>query len=209
MIQLGDMMVIGQPPAKLAKALAVIADTLHPSFNANKSIEPDKSKRSCVLASLAVRDFLQATDFASATTMSVATALFAERGTTRLHSVGIGAPHDHRVVDGDWCGHMVVTVDGWLIDTTLYQALRPQWPDLTGQMALPLYRVEPATRVFDLPLLTGASFTVEDYEFNICWCDRSENIGWRKGPDARDRDRRRPSVEAMVARFCGFGGWNG
>jgi hypothetical protein len=199
---LGDMKVVGMPPAKLAKALAVIADTLHPSFNANPKIKPDHSKRSCVLCSLTVREFLTKIGFADAAVASVATFLFADRGETRLHSAGIGSPEDHRKIDGNWCGHMVVTVAGYLIDTTLYQAMRPQWPDLTGQIAVPLYAPEePEVKMFDLALLAALSITEDDYEFNIGWCDRRINNGWRHGPDARDRLRRIPSVQAMVARF--------
>ena len=50
-MQLGEMQVIGSPPAKLAKALAVIADTLHPAFAHDPRITPGISKESCVLCS--------------------------------------------------------------------------------------------------------------------------------------------------------------
>src|SRR5688572_10816402 len=57
-MQLGDMEVGGQPPAKLVKALATIASGLHPAFDALPWIAPGKSKNSCVLTSLAIREFL-------------------------------------------------------------------------------------------------------------------------------------------------------
>ena len=50
-MQLGDMQVIGSPPAKLAKALAVIADTPHPAFAHDPRITPGIWKESCVLCS--------------------------------------------------------------------------------------------------------------------------------------------------------------
>jgi hypothetical protein len=204
MMTLGDMVVCGTPPAKLAKALAIIADTLHPSFNANPKIKPDWSKRSCVLCSLAVSDFLQRIGFVAGV-RSVAAFMFAARGNVQLHSLGIGSPDDHRMIDGDWVGHLVVTVAGWMIDTTLYPAIRPQWPYLTGQIALPLYPPNaPVVKFGGLPMISGLSVTDTDdpdYEFCLGWCDRRDNDGWRRGPDARDRDRRVPSVEAMVARF--------
>jgi hypothetical protein len=56
-IRLGDMMVMGRPPRELLKALATIAGTLHPAFDSHPRIAPGKSKESCVLCSLAVRDF--------------------------------------------------------------------------------------------------------------------------------------------------------
>ena len=203
MMTLGDMTVVGKPPAKLAKALAVIADTLHPSFNANPNIKPDWSRRSCVLCSLAVWEFLLSIGFADAAVRSVTAFMFAARGKRHLHSLGIGSPDDHRVLDGEWCGHMVVTVAGWLIDTTLYRAIRPQWPHLTGQVAVPLYPPNaPVVKFGDLPMISGFSITDdEDYEFCLGWCDRRDNVGWRRGPDCRDRERRRPSADAMVARF--------
>jgi hypothetical protein len=206
-IQLGDMTVIGTPPAKLLKAIAVISEMLHPSFNANPNIKPDHSKRSCVLCSLTVRDFLQAIGFADASVASVSVVMFASRGSKPLHSIGIGVPIDNRKIDGQWCGHMVATVAGWVIDTTLYQAKRPQWPDLTGQIAVPLYPPGAAVvRMFDWPMITGFQLTKDDgYQFLTAWCDRKDNNTWHRGPDAVDIERRRPSVDAMVA--C-FGPWD-
>jgi hypothetical protein len=59
MMQLGDMIVSGEFPPKLVKALAVIANTLHPAFDRQPWLgAPGWSKRSCVLASLACRGFL-------------------------------------------------------------------------------------------------------------------------------------------------------
>jgi hypothetical protein len=203
MIRLGDMTVIGKPPAKLAKALAVIADTLHPSFNANPRIKPDWSKRSCVMCSLTVREFLTAIGFADATVMPVRAILWARLNGKDVHSLGIGLPPTtHKIARGDWAGHMIVTAAGYLIDTTLYQAVRPQWLDLTGMAALPL--AEDRTRkVMEMPLVAGAVLLDSEspgYEFNIAW-GACPNPSWRNGPDARDRDRRVPSVQAMMARF--------
>src|SRR5436190_5914768 len=137
MIEFGDLSVMSRemPPAKLLKALAVIADRLHPVLAKGGFRTHD----SCVLLSLAVRDFLQAIDFtdAVATPVTVVVREF-KPGGEQGHSLGIGVPGDRAVAPERWAGHMVVTLPkcGWLIDTTLYQAARPQWPELPGMVAV-------------------------------------------------------------------------
>ena len=54
---LNDMLVVGRPPAKLTKALATIASVLHPAYD-EVLPKAGKSKESCCLCSLTVRDFL-------------------------------------------------------------------------------------------------------------------------------------------------------
>ena len=61
-MQLGEMQVIGSPPAKLGKALAVIADTLHPAFAHDPRITPGISKESCVLCSQSMTAIVAAPD---------------------------------------------------------------------------------------------------------------------------------------------------
>lgn len=208
------MTVLGDVPPKLLKALAVIADTLHAEFARVPNIEhPDKSKESCVLSSLAVRDFLRAVGFVNAGVRPVAVVMRAFTGDTPLHSLGIGLPGTPRDDDRRWCGHLVAWVPGSrvLIDTTLYQAIRPQWPDCPRMLALACQDDEDKQPVpgFDLPMLTAISLTDSEqsgYAFEACYLDDRRNTSWRQGPDARNRDLRRPVIKAMRSKF---GVWHG
>lgn len=202
---LGDLYIAGKYPPKLLKACAVIADRLHPSLDDVPLIERGKSKRSCILASATVRDFLRSIGFSDAEMRPVTVVMMAERGGEILHSVGIGAPGQPDEGDG-WAGHMVVTVPSAraLIDTTLYQTRRDAWKDLSGMIATKL-RPRPDLRYFDLMQLAGLMRGDGDYAFRIVWLDNPENQRWRQAPDT-DPDRRRRAVAAMVEQF---GKWEG
>jgi hypothetical protein len=167
----------------------------------------NKSKESCVLCSLTVRDFLRRVGF-DANVRSVATIMRATQDDKELHSLGIGSPEDPRVApEGYWTGHMVVLVDRYLIDTTLYRARRPAWPDLAGMMALPIAAPQERGQLYGLDVITGATIGGDDgYQFDIAWLDYRKNRSWRRGPDARDRGRREPVVRRMIERF---GVWQG
>ncbi len=208
MIPLGDMLVCGDPPpAKLLKALAVIAGHLHPTFAAMPNIKPGISRESCVLCSLTVRDFLQRVGFVRAFVSPVVTVVRAAEHGKELHSAGIGVPGTPPRARR-WNGHMIVIVDGlFLIDTTLYQIARPQWEGLPGMLAAPLGFQEGAPgRMWGLDVL-GALFMQDDqrptYETMITWLANPSNAAWRNGPDA-SRDLRRPAVNRLVREF---GSW--
>lgn len=205
---LGDMLVIGEPPPKLWKALAVIAAELHPGFAAQPRFKPGASRESCVLCSLAVRDFLRAVGFVRAEVLPVCTVMWATEGGKDLHSLGMGHPDNWRAgVDRDkWPGHMVVSVLDHLIDTTLYNANRPVWPQLPGMIAA--QRCERArAHWMGLDLIAGIALDDSDrpsYQFTVSWFDTPCRTNWRAGPDC-ERERRKSVVAAMVARF-GQGG---
>lgn len=211
-MKLGDMTVVGDVPPKLCKALAVIADTLHPEFGRQPWIaHPDKSKESCVLCSLAVRDFLHRIGFAEATCRSVAVVMKAWQGEQELHSLGIGVPGTPPPgpEEGRWCGHSVVWLPSskTLIDTTLYPAIRPQWPDLSPMFALRCDEPVPSERYAGLKAITALSMTdtdVEGYEFGMMWLDNPRNPPPTKGNDADEEWRRAVVVAAMHAKF---GAW--
>lgn len=210
MMMLGDMQVVdlvGPPPAKLLKALAVIASELHPAFNRVPRIIPDISRRSCVLSSLAVRDFLRKIGFKGVAVAPVFLVIRAFDGDREIHSLGCGdfaavpsqAVH-HHVVDTtkDWSGHMVVLVDGWVVDTTLYQASREQWPELPGMLAAPLVMDERG----DMVLVSGTSTKRDDgSEVFVSWWHQPHNRRWKDGDDAKAKERRAPVVRAMLAKF--------
>jgi hypothetical protein len=205
-IQLGDMVVLGSMPAKLLKALAVIADTLHPAFALQPWIaDADKSKESCVLCSLTVHEFLIGLGFADALVRPVVTIMRATRNGQEVHSLGIGVPgvpHD----DGRWNGHAVVCIPSAsaLFDTTLYGANRPQWPDLPGMLAMNTTGYTRRDKVWGLDVVVGAEIrdrTDPDYLYQLVYLDNPKNNAWRSGPDARDRWKRAAVVAALRERF--------
>lgn len=204
---LGDLHVMQPyPPAKLIKALAVIADMLHPAFDMRPDIKPFYSRHGCVLSSLTVRDFLVRIGF-NAIVRPVATVIWAERDGKQLHSLAIGAPHDKRDIKDSWKGHMVVTVGTpageFLIDTTLYPVRRPQWRDLPGMMALPLSAERRRSPIWwRLEVIASANY---GDDVLIGWFDNPRNRSWQYGGDGRDPFRRAPVVAALVERF---GAWN-
>lgn len=204
---LGDLMLMGTPPAKLLKALAVIASELHPAFDALPGITPGISRRSCVLCSLTVRDFLQRIGIAAVAAPVVAVLAATEKGQT-LHTAGIGVP-GQVPRPRNWNGHMIVVVPEaeYLIDTTLYQINRPAWSDLPGMVATPIIKqMQPGHgRMWGLDVLTSIQMTEaeRDYEFQLTWLANPRNNAWRNGPDAR-RDLRRPAVAKLAHTF---GSW--
>jgi hypothetical protein len=199
------MHVIGEtlPPAKLLKGLAVIAKHLHPEFGRNARLVPGISRRSCVLASLAVQDFLQEIGIRTEV-RPCAFVVQAAEGDKVLHSLGMGKPFDPRATTHkDWVGHMVATAEGFLIDTTLYPvADRPAWrhhlpPMLAVQM-------NGGTTLWDLPRMASLGVDEGDYWLGVAWLDNGPDASWRQGGDARDVTRREKVVRRLVRRF---GAW--
>lgn len=204
-VTLGDMLVVGSAPPKFMKALAVIADTLHQAYDNHPKIAPGKSKESCVLCSLTVREFLFRIGFKDAKVLPVVTIMEAVRDNEQIHSLGIGVPESpHKTEYGYWNGHMVVIVPSvnFLIDTTLYPVQRPQWPILPGMIAVAMPKDEAAVKPFGLQPLAGFHIGQDDgSDFALAWLDNPTNKGWRSGPDAIDRSRRVAVVEAMGRKF--------
>lgn len=216
-MMLPDMMVSGTPPAKLAKALAVIADALHAEFEATRQIAPDKSKESCVLSSATVREFLFRIGFRDVEVRPCFAFMRAFRGDTELHSMGIGQDgidgerDPHR--PGYWRGHMVAVVPsaGYLIDTTLFRAAtRPAFAGLPGMFAVPLLDLPPdvgEVRIRNLRPLAFEKMQRPDDEsvtLDLFWLDQPENRSWKAGPDYQRRDWRLRVAARLVERF---GNW--
>jgi hypothetical protein len=209
-LQLGDMLVVGEFPAKLIKALAVIAAGLHPAYDEL----PDRkkvgnSKESCLFSSLAARDFLVAIGYRDATVLPCTMFARADRNGAEVHSLGIGVPGEADRPE-KYNGHAVVVVPsaGILIDVTLYQAIRPQWQGaLTGMMAL-AYEPDSPYRVRELKQIAGMGFTspCDNLAFQIAWGGRPD-INWRRQPDMTDPHslrRRRQVAKALREAFGSF-----
>lgn len=211
MILGADMHVVGAPPAKFAKALATISASLHPAFD--KVVPPGKSKESCVLASLAVRDFLWRAGFKDARAQTVYLVVQAlDENDREIHSLGVG---DHAKVPSvgrapnerpdRWNGHMVVVVPsvGYLVDTTLFPAKRSAWPKLPGMLAASIEPGKPGPPWQGLVPITGTRMRQADGSMlYLIWMDQA-NERWRGAPDT-ERDRRDPVVKTLVRRFGSF-----
>lgn len=199
---LKDMLVCGKPPLKLAKALAVISEMLHETWTFDMLDGFDISKRSCVLSSLTVRDFLFQAGIHDAVVEPVFTYMEAQQDGVTIHNLGIGKPDEPASSPHHWPGHMVAVSReaGYLIDTTLYQAQRPQWPDLPNMIAAPL---NGNGRVFgEFDALGGLQIPPDEagYSFDIAWLHTPNNVGWKRAPDVENmRRKRKLVVEKMVA----------
>lgn len=210
-MKFGDMQIVGEPSAKLIKALAVIAFKLHKHFNDEKwGIDPGKSKRSCVLSSLATRDFLFKIGFRDAELTPVFLLIGAkDKDGNDIHSLGIGRVDMKEVRQNSnagtgWSGHMVVSIpsEGFIVDTTLFQAQRDAWPDLPGMMAVPLMRDEEP--FWGLYPIAGLGAEGDDgRNVSMIWLDQPENNLWKRAPD--NSKRRRENVVAKLVKD--FGVW--
>lgn len=205
---LGDLLIVGKPPAKFVKALAAVAAVLHPAFD--QIAVPGKSKESCVLCSLTVRDFLWKAGFKDARVVTVYLAIRAvDKGGVEIHSVGVGDHNgtvptlDNRKLpdtDAHWSGHMVVEVPsaGYLVDTTLYQTKRPAWPDLTGMMAVPIER--DGAQSFSLDHIAAIRAVQPDGSMLTMWWLAQPNERWRGAADC-ERGRRAPVIKALLSAY--------
>ncbi|TLX15798.1 hypothetical protein [Rhizobium sp. MHM7A] len=200
---LKDMLVCGKPPLKLTKALVVISEMLHQTwFDMLEGSEI--SKGSCVLSSLTVRDFLFQAGIHDAVVEPVFTFMEAQQDGVMIHNLGIGKPDEPPSSPTHWAGHMVVVSReaGYLIDTTLYPAQRPQWPDLPNMIAVPLNGDGTVFGEFDA--LAGLQIPRDEtgYSFDIAWLHTPTNVGWKRAPDVGNQRRKRKLVvEKMIAMF--------
>lgn len=200
--RLGDMMVIEMPPAKFLKALAVIAECLHPTFEEHGLA----SKNGCVITSLAIRHFLFDIGFRDAEIATCMFAIRAVKGDETLHSLGIGAPDHRQATAGPkgWSGHMVVRVPsaGYLIDTTLFQMRRPQWPDFPPMWATPLLPPEIDIGGFGMRAFGGHAFPEPDGSMiEFMWLDQPQNRHWRHAPDFKCKQRWRGVAAVLTEKF--------
>jgi hypothetical protein len=195
---LGDLTIFSPAlatPRKLLKACAIIARDLHPQLQ----IAGYRSHGQCILTALTVRDFLQDIGFRSARVAPVAFAIHAERDGKVLHQLMIGAPTTYRENPAEhWNGHLVVTVDGFLIDASLHLATRTQWPVLTGMAMVPI-NTDHDPRKSTSPL-AGFTCAEGDTMVTAAWLARTSNSGWTFAPDTNIA-RRSQTVAVMATNF--------
>ena len=199
----GDMELLGQPSAKLKAALELIEKELHPLLDVALQY-PGKSKESCILCSETTRAFLFRIGFRNARTVPVFFYLDATRGDTPVRSVGIGDPRGHRrgIDPGDrWNGHAVVLADGFLIDTTLYGAQRPEY-QLAGMMAVELFPADrPPLHISGHRILTGMEAQTGDLQLKLMWADQPTNLEYLSAPDYKRRHVRDRVAGQLVALY--------
>jgi hypothetical protein len=155
------------------------------------------------LASLTARDFLRRIGFPNARVKSVRLLLRAYEGTQEVYSMGVGYPVAS-VPPGTWDGHLVVTLpdEGFLIDTTLYEMLRPQWRDrLKPMMAVPLC---PVNEVKDGRKRLALALGPDEHLFFADWFAAPENKGWRNKADQYQRHWRNLAVAKLTAFYNSF-----
>lgn len=189
----GDFVTIGEPSPQLNVALQFLGENLHPVLDQVKILPRGWSRSACILCSLTVRDFLRACGIA-AEVRSVAAFIFIVEPGKPLARLMIGAD-DTVAKPGIWPGHMVVTAEGFLIDTTMHGIDHPR-VRCPRMAAVPLAKT-------NQPVVNGhaviADFSVKtrDLGLQITWLDRSEN-DWRQQPDACAKKHRRKVLAKLL-----------
>lgn len=206
--QLGELAVLAHPPGKMLKALAAIAARAHPAYDECSGGAAGESKGMCLFMSLAVRDFLVAIGYADATVRSCFLYIGAEDHAGKaLWSLGLGAPGERPIAE-KFNAHAVCTVPSLslLIDTTIYQAIRPQWADSIGGMAAITYHKPwPNQTIYGRPSIAGCETVLPDRKVAMLWLDRPE-VPWKRSIDFRQRNDRRRFVSKALR--DAFGNWS-
>lgn len=205
-IPLGDMTVMADPPAKMWKALAVIASRLHPAYDECSGFPPGTSHDKCLFMTMVVRDFLAGIGFDDARARGCFLYIGAhDRAGATIWSVGCGAPGI--TLPNKFNGHAVCAVPscGLLIDTTVYQAIRPHWDGaVSGMAAIGYHEPWPHQMVHGCPAIAAAEVERPDRSVMMIWADRPE-LRFKHEPDYRDRTERRRYIGAALRRA--FGEW--
>lgn len=178
------------PEPRLREAFRVLGEYQHRVMGkAPRLRHPEASKDSCVWSCLTARDFLQWCGFRAEAVPAICVLMAQDPDGKPLRQVCIGSDPDkppdlttdYSAGYARWSGHMVVLVDGWLLDPTLFMAKRPEWKWLPGMIAI-------RQELSDGPLRGGrrglAGFGTPDHRFGAVWLEDPENTAWEDG-DAR------------------------
>lgn len=191
-----DLVVFGDPSSVLLSALKIIGNDMHTLLSKHKDPKDQiTSKERCVLASLTCRDFLLELGIeAEVSPCSLRISAIDKSGKPFRH-LFLGDPESPDAKD-PLPGHMVVLADGFLVDTTIYQAIRPEWKMVPPMIAIPIQRLP--TEVDGMSPL--ASFSGEEEGNNIfaVWLDRPE-LDWEDAPDAA-ASLREAVVQELISR---------
>ena len=197
--QLGDLLLLADPPARTRAALDLIGDRLHPELAKHPKVGA-RSQQACILAALTVRDLLLAAGQRARVRPCRVQILRRDPEGTPTHELVIGDPDDTHA-SGHWNGHMIVETGELAIDPTLGQARRPQWPDLPLMLALPTLSsrggVDDADPPGDAPITHLRS---ADRDVEVRWWPLDDK-SWTGAPDARAQ-RRRKAVQNLAQKLA-------
>lgn len=195
-MRFGDMQIHGCENERLLKALKVVAYQLDSSFDTVDLGWSERTKFGCVLSSLVVRDFLRSLNF-EAEVASVAFIVGDRRGDDKK-TTAIGLPTD-TADPNKWAGHLVVTCEDYLIDTTLIRAFDPRWPELTRMMVVPIgYSGD--QKPYSLTPIAGLQTVIDTRSLTMVWLNRSSNDGWKQSTDSTDEAARQRVTSTLCQR---------
>jgi hypothetical protein len=183
--------------ADFQKALDVVAsiEVRAPDLPANCG--------TCIMQSLAVRDYLLRLGFAAKVKTVMLLARSLEHG-KEIYSLGMGIKN-HRVADA-WNGHLVTVCNNLLIDPTF--PVRPAWSWMATCPAVPMIPRDrrpfftlsrPGENPITRPVIAQINKTEGNYEFAAFWI-ADKNHGWQKGP-ASTIAHRQGLVDFMLEEF--------
>jgi hypothetical protein len=176
--------VFGSPTRRLARVLDFLAERLHPTIETLTGCA-GYSRTACILSSLVARDVMCELGFAARVAPVITRVRKHKRGRP-IRELIIGEP-GRADEPGMWNAHMIVLVEGLLVDFTLDQARRPAWPELPGMLAA---AVSPDGTLLEgrFPRLVALSCPAREIEAS--WFDNPEKDDWREAPDARPKIRK-------------------
>lgn len=211
----GSMLIFADdidPGERFLVAADLVATELHNSlFQLSCNESSGDSKNRCILSSLAVEEFFKCAGFKSKV-QSVVCVIRGANWPGSPKSVKFGGSHTAILGDpnaqcgtGEWAGHLIALVEvegnSFLVDTTLYNRIRPQWAELTGMVVI-------STRPDRLRLfqeqeccsyLGGYASTDGAWEISY-YLNESNNV-WASAPDTREEARWKAPAHALACKL--------
>ena len=225
-MKLKDLQIVGGISPKMVKAAAALSH-MHDLFDAETRIVPGASKGSCIMSALTARDLMWKLGWKDAAIMPVYLRVEGWHGDKGLWSVGVGdhdtfhAHHSRpgfkplvdRTTGPGWNGHAVVIspAANVLIDPTIGQCRRDQWPTLPEMLVVELLPDTPSPNLMPSHAPIIGFDWVEHQDVPETRADRVRvhytaqpfNTRWRDAPDA-ERTRRAPVVADMRKMFAAW-----
>jgi hypothetical protein len=159
---------------------------------------------SCIVGSLAVRDFLRSLSFEAEAKPVVfsQTMIEASGQVSEVHCGGraLVGPEIVKPTNGPvgWDGHLIVTLpkEGLLIDPTFYQFRRP-WCEWIPNIAI-VRMINNPSRHQGMPILAGYKNDAKNY--HAIWALNQANRKWCDAPAARESFRA-PILKSLKREF--------